>query len=395
MLPHIVFNPSAAPNSYFPGPEFWQSQSPECLDEGSPTAVNTSGIINPPVHAIAARLLFERAMDRDAAEAFLRDMYPRLQRWMDYLYRERDPDGNSLVYVRHPWESGMDNSPVWDEPYTRIPFHRADIKPYVRRDIHKGVDPRDRPSNATYDKFVWLATNSRNHSYNEASVWNDLLANGTRKHTFFIEDVLFNAVLARAADDMAELATRLNNATESARWQNHSAATLAAIKTNLWSDEHQIFLDRDQVTEQLIPERIATGLAPLFAGDLANDTLLEALLRTMNSTSFCGMAGPAAPTPGCVFPVPTCDTQSAKFDRRLYWKGPAWINTNWIIHSGLVANNLGGSALAKRIKAAVRSFVTLNNDEFHEYFDVFTGEAHGTGGFSWSAALFIDLFTAH
>ena len=62
MLPHIVFNPSAAPNSYFPGPEFWQSQSPGCLDEGSPTAVNTSGIINPPVHAIAARLLFERAM---------------------------------------------------------------------------------------------------------------------------------------------------------------------------------------------------------------------------------------------------------------------------------------------------------------------------------------------
>ncbi len=77
-----------------------------------------------------------------------------------------------------------------------------------------------------------------------------------------------------------------------------------------------------------------------------------------------------------------------------YWRGPAWVNTNWIFYQGLLANGQGDSAIAKKVKSAVRSFVTINNNEFHEYFDVFTGAAHGTGGFSWTAALFIDLFSA-
>src|SRR3712207_6236873 len=49
-VPHIVFDPAAPPDSYFPGREHWL-----CATEppGSTAAFQTSGLIQPPMHAIA------------------------------------------------------------------------------------------------------------------------------------------------------------------------------------------------------------------------------------------------------------------------------------------------------------------------------------------------------
>ena len=51
---------------------------------------------------------------------FIKEIYPKLLKWHKYLYNERDIHDEGLVYIRHPWESGMDNSPVWDESFDRI-----------------------------------------------------------------------------------------------------------------------------------------------------------------------------------------------------------------------------------------------------------------------------------
>ena len=40
------------------------------------------------------------------------------------------------------------------------------------------------------------------------------------------------------------------------------------------------------------------------------------------------------------------------------------------------------------------SNATVSDGPFREYWDPWTGEAHGTGGFSWTAALFFDTFCA-
>lgn len=127
LLPHIVFNKATPPGSYFPGPRFWLS-TVDSLGE-APVDVNTSGIIQPPVHPIAVKLLVDRAdqSERTKAAGFLERMFPKLELWMEYLYSERDPDENGLVYIRHPWESGMDNSPIWDTPMAGIPFEKSSI----------------------------------------------------------------------------------------------------------------------------------------------------------------------------------------------------------------------------------------------------------------------------
>jgi hypothetical protein len=113
MVPQIVFNPRALGN-YFPEPDFWQA----------PDGRLTSGITMPPVHATACLHIYRKAKDKMLAKDFLKTMFPRLLASHQYFYRDRDPDHSGLVYIRHPWESGLDNSPAWDAPMGRIKINK-------------------------------------------------------------------------------------------------------------------------------------------------------------------------------------------------------------------------------------------------------------------------------
>jgi hypothetical protein len=118
-VPHIVFNPEAPPRSYFPDAERWSSSA---LSEDAPAGSQTSGLCQPPVHAIAVRRIWETSRGRDERHAdrarrFLKDNYPRLFAWHRYLVTARDPEGSGLVTIYHPWESGTDNSPGGISPW--------------------------------------------------------------------------------------------------------------------------------------------------------------------------------------------------------------------------------------------------------------------------------------
>ena len=45
---------------------------------------------------------WRRAAVRSCRVCPLQELYPKLVAWMDFLYRERDADGDGLVYIRHP-----------------------------------------------------------------------------------------------------------------------------------------------------------------------------------------------------------------------------------------------------------------------------------------------------
>ena len=118
MVPHIVFTDGA---DYFPGPERWGTDTAA----GSPDHVRTSGICQPPVHAIAVRRILDTARDGspDAAaraEEFTRRIWPAVHDWHRWLAEHRVPDASGLVAIVHGWESGMDNSPRWDLPYAAV-----------------------------------------------------------------------------------------------------------------------------------------------------------------------------------------------------------------------------------------------------------------------------------
>ena len=121
LLPQIVFNPRFG--EYFPGIDFWHAER----SPNAPRDSKTSGVVQPPIHATAVLYVYRHAQDEAAAKEFLGRLFPKLRAWHEYLYRERDPEGEGLVYIRHPWESGMDNSPMWDSIMERLQLRPEQI----------------------------------------------------------------------------------------------------------------------------------------------------------------------------------------------------------------------------------------------------------------------------
>ena len=85
------------------------------------------------------------------------------------------------------------------------------------------------------------------------------------------------------------------------------------------------------------------------------------------------------------------DPESDRFNPKKYWRGPVWINLNWILYRGLKSN--GFDAIAERVKEESISFIKTYG--FYEYFDprkeIKEDAGYGGKNFSWSAALLIDL----
>src|SRR5690606_14636537 len=118
MLPHIVFGPD---EEYFPGADVWDS----ACAAAAPVGVRTSGICQPPVHAIAVRRVLDAGRrnggtDRELAERFAEETFDRWLAWHRWLATARDPSGRGLLEIYHSWESGMDNSPRWDAAYEGV-----------------------------------------------------------------------------------------------------------------------------------------------------------------------------------------------------------------------------------------------------------------------------------
>ena len=85
-MPHIVFDPRCRPTRTSPAR---RSGAPRDVP-GAP-AVPTSGIVQPPVHALAAWVTYRADPAASRARGFLRRLYPRLVAWHGYLDRAPRP----------------------------------------------------------------------------------------------------------------------------------------------------------------------------------------------------------------------------------------------------------------------------------------------------------------
>lgn len=359
-VPHIVFNPSVPLDAYFPSPDFWRS-STAGRAAGAPRTVQTSGIVQPPVHALAAWLVHRADPGLSRARGFLTRMYPRLAAWHRYLLHRRDLGGAGLASVVHPWEQGMDNSPCWDAPLARVT--PAPARSFRRADLDHGA-PEDRPTDLDYGRYVRLATDYRDGGYADGA------------GDFAVEDPSFNALLIASEHALARIAEELG-ATGTAR-QARARRLTATLIERLWDPARNMFLCRDVRGGGLVPERAVSGLIPLLLPHLPRN-IASTLIRTTESAHF-GLGTSTRL-------VPSYDLLGEAFDPHRYWRGPAWFNTNWLLERGLRTH--GERRRADALRQAVLDIA--HSSDFAEYVDPYTGEACGATGFSWTAALSLDL----
>ena len=285
----------------------------------------TSRITQPALIARAALEVYEKSGNR----AFLAAIFPKLQFYHRWLEVKRETEENVLKVVA-PDESGEDNSVLWDDEYL-LPIHLT----YIR----------------------WLTT--------YVPFYPQLAA---------ISSVKATAIYADALDCMAQLAAALGEKRLSRSYKDKNKAVVAAM-AKTFRQKDGIYYSQTHRCKPIL-YKANSIFSPMFAGALSKKeakSLVEEHL--LNKKEFW-----------TEYPVPSVAINEPKFSARGYWRGPTWVNINWIIYRGLLRYGLKDVAgmLLQKTTAVIKK------SGFREYYNPLTGDGLGAKDFGWST-LIVDM----
>lgn len=367
MIPHILYNPDVEHSAYFPDSTRWGSRinTPD-----SPRDRDTSGIAQPPVHAIAIRQLIDLAPAEKAKE-IAKEFYQPLLEWHRYLMSARDPENSGLVTIVHPWESGMDNSPRWDAAMARIQVPKDDLPPYTRRDLAHVADASQRPTDEDYDRYIWILEVLKRGQYRVESIYEKL--------PFRMKDVFFSALLVSANESLIQIGTLAEADLEDLdileEWIHRGRRGLAAA----WDDDHGCCFDTDLITNEPVKVESVAMISPLLAGQLTQSMRMS-LRQLWHSPRLIGHPSLRLPLP------PTTSITAPQFDPARYWRGPIWPVINWLLWYSW--DRMGEFEIADELKRT--SLQQISQSGFFEYMNPLTGEGLGSDNQSWTAAVTLD-----
>ncbi|NED94687.1 hypothetical protein G1H11_05125 [Phytoactinopolyspora alkaliphila] len=351
-VPQIVYDP-AREDDYQPGAAFWDSAA----ISGAPERP-TTGLVQPPNHAVAAWLVHTADIEGSRQARFLERLYPKLVAWHQYLTMTRVSPGRTLAAIVHPWESGTDNSPLWDDALATLPKVARDIP---RPDLeHAGAD--ERPSQKEYGTYYWLAEAYRDQGCDHRE----------GQWRFLFEDPSFNALWSASEHALARIATEIGR--DPVPHHERARAVTSALDS-LYDESLGVFVAWDAVRHAPVRKATVSGLIPLLLPGL---TQADQLIRTLRGPTFLG---------DHALLVPSYDATAPDHDPTQYWRGPSWFNMTWMVIQGLRTHDQ--DALADSL---TQHFCALALEhDFPEYVDPWTGAPHGARRFSWTAALALDL----
>ncbi|MEL6922723.1 MAG: trehalase family glycosidase, partial [Bacteroidota bacterium] len=289
-----------------------------------------------------------------------------------YYYDHRDPEEEGLIYIQHPWSSGTDNSPVWDDALGRIDVDKINLPAYERKDLQNPKAAAHRPTQLDYDRYVHLVDICRKANYNDEAIF--------ETSPFLIQDPLFNSILVRSNEALIEIALLLGeDISDMIAWNE---LTIHSINEKLWDEERALYNAWDLRADKAIQTESHSALMPLFGG-IPTVSQAERMVEVLLGKTF-GASGKN-------FLCPSYAVNSPKINYEKYWRGPLWINMNWMLHKGLTRYLF----IDEANKVKEDSLQLLGQYGFYEYFDprkrIVESAGYGTQQFSWSAALCIDF----
>jgi|HubBroStandDraft_5_1064220.scaffolds.fasta_scaffold04842_2 hypothetical protein len=347
-LPHIIFWKNDS--GYFPGPDVWATGH----------TPSTSGITQPPVAASSVRALWERG-DPARFRPRLERLFPQLLAWHRWFEHVRDPFGQGLALVVHPWESGRDNSPEWEGPAQLVDTSR--VGAYERRDT-RHLDQSMRPTQLDYDRFVALVQFGRSLGWDHKRIG--------LESPFRVVDVGTTMILLRANRDLLALAEVLGRDADAAQLRRSIARAENGVSW-LWNDQVGAYCSRDVITGQSSGIVTSASFLSFYAGvrhEARDQRLLAHLERIAAQVQYL---------------VPSLDPAHAGFDSLRYWRGPVWAIVNYMIGSGL--SSMGHKQWGDRVRSDTRQL--LAQAGMYEYFCPLTGRGIGGDDFSWTSAIWL------
>ncbi|WP_406299916.1 trehalase family glycosidase [Embleya sp. NBC_00888] len=183
-----------------------------------------------------------------------------------------------------------------------------------------------------------------------------------------------NAYLALQFDVLGDIAQELGRVEEAETWHERAAAHTELLVSRRWDGERFTTVSAGRVIEVRTP----LELLPLLTGRLPRE-IADRLVADLRSPSFWGER-----------PVPTVAFDDPTFDPEAMWRGPVWLNVNYLLIEGL--RRSGYPDVADELTERTVRMVAEGGG-LYEYWNPLTGSRAGraTTGFGWSSALFVDL----
>jgi hypothetical protein len=251
---------------------------------------------------------------------------PRIGAQADWLAAHRGLEGDGLLWIVQPDESGLDASPKFEPVWGRRANGRIGFPLLVGRNRRLGFDARrirDRGGPV-------------------------------------LCEVLVNTLWSLSLQSLGR------------------ASATPALVERLWDERSGLFLDEVQPGGARPQVLTWAALAPLALPDLPEAIgrrLVEEHL--LNRREFLT---PVAP-PSVAACEPSYEPEGGRGPIRRYWRGPTWINSAWLVWLGL--RRLGYEQEAEELAAGVIGAAA--REGLREYYDPRDGSGLGARDFAWSA----------
>lgn len=298
----------------------------------------TSSITQPPIYGLSVAELVRRGVEVDAG------VRERATAGLRFLFEQRRRSPAGLIEIVHPWESGCDHSPRWDDlmaPGTspHAPGHLAGLE---------RIDP--------YDEALWFRRKGEllhdiHRSAGGAPLWNDEFACGS---------VAFSALAAFCAYELASVTGDRDLVAQ--------ADEVREALADRWDPGLRTWIDDGPTAHGSGRIRTAEALLPLLVE--SRPDVIDAVVAELEDPD--GFAGDFGPT--------QVHRDEPRFRAGSYWRGPSWPQLDHLLWLGLVR---AGRADAARVLAecTVRGAVESG---WSEYWDADTGRGGGAAPQSWT-----------
>jgi hypothetical protein len=251
---------------------------------------------------------------------------PRIGAHLDWLTANRDLEGDGLLWIVQPDESGLDASPKFEPVWGWRANARIGFPLLVHRNRRFGWDAR-RLRDAGGPVLCEVVVNT---------LWSLSLQAAGRP-----------------------------------------SATPALVE-RLWDERRGLFFDEVQPGGERPAVLTWASLAPLALPDLPEEIgrrlVEEHLLREAEFWT------PVAP-PSVARGERGYEPGGGRGPIRRYWRGPTWVNSAWLVWLGL--RRLGYEAEAQRLADGVVGAAA--REGLREYYDPRSGKGLGAKDFAWSA----------
>lgn len=278
-------------------------------DEGTVTHLNfpvEADVTKPPLLGWSAWKLYE--VDRDLE--FLNEIYESIVRCTRWWYDKSDLDRNGLCEYGHPYSSGLDDSPLWDDG---VPVESPDLNTYL-----------------------------------------------------FLQQ-----------EALARIATVIGEKNDARDWEKAADLTVQRMLEISWDADRGFF----PAARNGAPVNVLTpfNLFPLLTGRLPAKIGARLVAHLMDEREFWSR-----------YPVPTVAMNDPKYDPNQMWRGPTWVNVNYLLIEGLQRS--GYPDLGRELRRRTLDMI-CGQDDIYEYYHPETGQnpPQAASTFGWSSAAFIDL----